>query len=90
MILSDRRFAYVLGLSSGTVPGGGRRRATVSSVIDGSAIDNVLRDAVERGAVPNVVAVAADRDGVIYRGAAGPRTPGADRSRSTRTSGSCR
>ncbi len=43
-----------------------------------SAIDEVLRSAVEAGAVPNVVAVAADRDGVIYEGAAGPRVAGAD------------
>lgn len=50
----------------------------MSSVIDGSAIDKVLREAVERGAVPNAVAIAADRDGVIYRGAAGPVTPGGD------------
>ncbi|MFZ1994240.1 MAG: serine hydrolase domain-containing protein [Solirubrobacteraceae bacterium] len=43
------------------------------------AIDAVLADAVASGAVPNVVAVAADRDGVIYEGAAGPRAPGQDR-----------
>ncbi|HEX3975043.1 MAG TPA: serine hydrolase domain-containing protein [Solirubrobacteraceae bacterium] len=42
------------------------------------AIDAVLADAVAAGAVPNVVAVAADRDGVIYEGAAGPRAPGED------------
>jgi methyl acetate hydrolase len=42
------------------------------------AIDAVLGDAVASGAVPNVVAVAADREGVIYEGAAGPRTPGED------------
>ena len=40
------------------------------------AIDAVLADAVSAGAVPNVVAVAADRDDVIYQGAAGPRAPG--------------
>ena len=50
----------------------------MGSVIDGSAIDTVLRDAVERGAVPNAVAIAADRDGVIYRGAAGPIALGGD------------
>jgi methyl acetate hydrolase len=44
--------------------------------IDGSAIDAVLSSAVDAGAAPNLVAVAADRDGVIYRGAAGPRTVG--------------
>jgi CubicO group peptidase (beta-lactamase class C family) len=42
------------------------------------AIDAVLGDAVASGAVPNVVAVAADRDGVIYEGAAGPRAQGED------------
>jgi Beta-lactamase len=40
------------------------------------AIDAVLRDAVAAGDVPNVVATAADRDGPIYEGAAGPRTAG--------------
>ena len=42
-------------------------------------IDDVLEQAVERGAVPNVVAVAADRSGQIYQGAAGPIAPGDDR-----------
>src|ERR1700749_4354778 len=41
-----------------------------------SSIDRVLRTAVEGGAVPNVVAIAADRDGIIYEGAAGPRRVG--------------
>src|SRR4029079_8875407 len=48
------------------------RGAPVS--IDPVSIDEVLRVAVERGDVPNVVAIAADRDGVVYRGAAGPRS----------------
>jgi CubicO group peptidase (beta-lactamase class C family) len=38
------------------------------------AIDTVLADAVASGAVPMVVAVAADRNGVIYEGAAGSRS----------------
>lgn len=41
-----------------------------------SSIDAVLQAAVESKAVPNVVAVAADRDGVIYEGAAGTVVPG--------------
>lgn len=41
-----------------------------------SSIDQVLQDAVAGGAVPNVVAMAADRDGVIYAGAVGPRVAG--------------
>ena len=44
--------------------------------IDGTAIDEVLREAVESGGVPQVAAIAADRDGVIYAGAAGPRAAG--------------
>ena len=57
-----------------------------------TSIDKVLQDAVESGAVPNVAAIAADRDGVIYEGAAGPAVGrrAATRSRPTRTSGSCR
>ena len=41
-----------------------------------SAIDKVLQDAVDSGAVPNATAMAADRNGVIYEGAAGPRVAG--------------
>jgi methyl acetate hydrolase len=39
-----------------------------------SAIDDVLHLAVENGAVPGVVAMAASEDGVIYEGAAGLRS----------------
>ena len=38
-----------------------------------SSIDRVLEAAVERGDVPGIVAMAADRDGVIYQGAFGRR-----------------
>jgi methyl acetate hydrolase len=41
-----------------------------------STIDKVLQDAVDSGAVPGVAAIAADRNGVIYEGAAGPKTAG--------------
>jgi CubicO group peptidase (beta-lactamase class C family) len=41
-------------------------------------MDTVLSDAVTSGAVPHVVAVAADRDGIVYEGASGPRAPGED------------
>jgi methyl acetate hydrolase len=41
-----------------------------------STIDQVLQDAVDRGAVPGVAAIAADRNGIIYEGAAGPRVAG--------------
>ncbi|MFC5994935.1 serine hydrolase domain-containing protein [Pseudonocardia hispaniensis] len=41
-----------------------------------SSIDQVLQRAVASGAVPNAVAIAADRNGVIYEGAAGPREAG--------------
>jgi methyl acetate hydrolase len=41
-----------------------------------TGVDEVLHSAVERGDVPLVVAMAADRGGVIYEGAAGERAPG--------------
>jgi CubicO group peptidase (beta-lactamase class C family) len=46
--------------------------------IDSAPIDQVLQAAVDRGEVPSVAAIAADRNGVIYRGAAGPRAAGSD------------
>jgi methyl acetate hydrolase len=49
------------------------------------AIDQVLLEAVESGAVPNVAAIAADRDGVIYEGAAGYREAGGQDPVSTAT-----
>ena len=48
----------------------------MSSAIDRGPIDAVLEDAVADGAVPGVAAIAADRDGIIYEGAAGPRMAG--------------
>ena len=41
-----------------------------------AGIDSVLQAAVEGGVVPQVVAMAADADGPIYEGAAGPRAAG--------------
>ncbi|MBO0849527.1 MAG: beta-lactamase family protein, partial [Pseudonocardia sp.] len=41
-----------------------------------TAIDQVLTSAVTAGDVPNVTAVAADRNGIIYEGSAGPRVVG--------------
>jgi methyl acetate hydrolase len=43
-----------------------------------ASIDRLLQDAVDRGDVPSVAAIAADRDGIIYEGAAGPRVVGGD------------
>ena len=42
-------------------------------MIDAASVDAVLRQAVEAGEVPGVVALAADRTGEIYRGAFGRR-----------------
>jgi CubicO group peptidase (beta-lactamase class C family) len=36
-----------------------------------TAVDEVLSAAVETGAVPHVVAIIADRDGIVYEGSAG-------------------
>lgn len=41
-----------------------------------ATIDKVLQDAVASGAVPSVAVIAADRNGVTYEGAAGPRVAG--------------
>ncbi|QRP49584.1 serine hydrolase [Amycolatopsis sp. FDAARGOS 1241] len=41
-----------------------------------ASIDKILSDAVDNGDVPNVVAIAADGDGIVYEGAAGPRAAG--------------
>ena len=41
-----------------------------------AGIDSVLQAAVDAGVVPQVVAMAADADGPIYEGAAGPREVG--------------
>jgi CubicO group peptidase (beta-lactamase class C family) len=41
-----------------------------------AGIDSVLQAAVDGGVVPQVVAMAADADGPIYEGAAGPRAAG--------------
>jgi methyl acetate hydrolase len=38
-----------------------------------SQIDEVLRSAIDCGDVPGVVAMAANRDGVVYQGAFGRR-----------------
>ncbi len=50
----------------------------MAAQVDTSGIDEVLRRAVDSGAVPNVVATAADTDGPFYEGAAGNRTAGTD------------
>jgi methyl acetate hydrolase len=40
-------------------------------------IDQVLQGAVDSGAVPCAIAMAADDNGLVYEGAAGLRTPDA-------------
>lgn len=44
--------------------------------MNGARIEQLLADAVESGAVPNVVATVADRTGVVFVGAAGDRVAG--------------
>jgi len=46
--------------------------------MDGRAIDGLLEQAVRAGALPGVVAIAGDRDGVLYEGAAGALSIGGD------------
>jgi methyl acetate hydrolase len=50
----------------------------MSRHIEGAAIDRVLRDAVDAGAVPQVAAIAADAHGVLYEAGFGPRVAGHD------------
>lgn len=53
--------------------------------LDGSAIDEVLQGGVDSGAVPHVAAIVADRDGILYEGAAGHRVAGENDPVSTST-----
>ena len=46
------------------------------TTITRSGVDHVLERTVADGGVPQVVAMAADRDGIIYEGGAGPRVVG--------------
>jgi methyl acetate hydrolase len=48
----------------------------MSRSIERAAIDQVLKDAVDSGAVPHVAAIAADADGVFYEAGFGPRVAG--------------
>ena len=48
------------------------------TTISRTGIDEVLERAVAGRAVPSVAAIAADRDGIIYEGAAGPRVAGGE------------
>ena len=50
----------------------------MSRSIKRAAIDQVLKDAVDSGAVPHVAAIAADADGVFYEAGFGPRVAGQD------------
>src|SRR3954469_23716607 len=50
----------------------------MADTVDTSGIDAVLRRAADSGAVPNVVAAAADPGGSFYEGAVGHRTAGTD------------
>jgi methyl acetate hydrolase len=59
-------------------PSRSEHRGEIVSSVQSAAVDQVLQDAVASGAAPNVVAVAADRDGLIYEGAAGDRIAGTD------------
>jgi methyl acetate hydrolase len=50
----------------------------MSRSVDRAAIDRVLKDAVDAGAVPHVAAIAADAEGVFYEAGFGPRVAGQD------------
>jgi methyl acetate hydrolase len=46
--------------------------------ISRTGVDEVVERAVAADAVPSVAAIAANRDGIVYEGAAGPRVAGGD------------
>lgn len=48
----------------------------MSGALDNGPIDAVLKNAVDKGAVPHVAAIVADRDGILYEGGFGPRAVG--------------
>jgi methyl acetate hydrolase len=54
-------------------------------VIDRARLDEALERGVARGAVPGAVAIVADRDSILYSGAAGPLGAGDDRPMRTDT-----
>ena len=67
---SSRRIPLVLiALALLTAVAHGVQSTPASTLRRQPAIDKVLADAVARGDVPGVVAMAVDRRGVIYQGA---------------------
>ncbi|MFI5800380.1 serine hydrolase domain-containing protein [Streptomyces sp. NPDC051677] len=58
---------------------------SVTSVSLTESLDTVLRESVESGLIPGVVALAATSDGVVYEGSFGPRVLGTDTAMTTDT-----
>jgi methyl acetate hydrolase len=75
MTTSRRRF-LVTGSAAFAVAAASRARAQSVDVARKNKIDALLQRAVESGDVPGVIAMATDRNGVIYEGAYGKRVLG--------------
>src|SRR6516165_11391460 len=75
MSTSRRRF-LVAGSSAFAVAASSRVRAQSPDAARKAKIDSLLQHAVEAGDVPGVIAMATDRNGVIYEGAYGKRVLG--------------
>ena len=75
MSTSRRRF-LVAGSSAFAVAASSRVRAQSPDAARKAKIDSLLQRAVEAGDVPGVIAMATDRNGVIYEGAYGKRVLG--------------
>jgi len=73
---TSRRGFLVTGSAALAVAAGSRARAQSVDVARKNKIDALLQRAVEAGDVPGVVAMATDRNGVIYEGAHGKRVLG--------------
>jgi methyl acetate hydrolase len=50
-----------------------------------TAVDSLLSDSINAGAIPNVVAIVGNRDGILYEGAFGPRVLGDNTAMTTST-----
>jgi methyl acetate hydrolase len=74
--MSTSRRRFLTGSVASAIAASSGVRAQSSDAARKAKIDSLLQRAVEAGDVPGVIAMATDRDGVIYEGAFGKRVLG--------------
>jgi methyl acetate hydrolase len=74
--MSTSRRIFLTGSAASVVAASSRVRAQSADAARKTKIDALLQRAVEAGDVPGVIAMATDRNGVIYEGAFGKRVLG--------------